>query len=151
MPLNLLHLPSHPLPLTTNKPCLPFIKITFIMFPNLDLILLTLLHASFVMFVLLLVIFIILLLFSILFFLGLSSLFLFDLHHFSSPLSQYFKMVKDDLQLGGVLLLISLTHQAVDFVTVSKPWQKRNRLREFGVKAQKYSKRHYIHGFKTLQ
>ncbi|ESW33484.1 hypothetical protein PHAVU_001G073400 [Phaseolus vulgaris] len=122
------------------------------MFPNLDLILLTLLHASFVIFVLLLVIFIILLLFSVAFFLGLSSVFLFDLHHFSSLLSQYFNMVKDDLELGGVLVLLSLTHQAVDFVTVSKPWQKRNKLGEFGGnKAQKYSKRHYIHGLKNVQ
>ncbi|CAJ1972249.1 unnamed protein product [Sphenostylis stenocarpa] len=121
------------------------------MFPNSDLILLTLLHASFVISLLLLGILITLLLLSIAFFLGLFLLFLFDLHHFSSLLSQYFEMLKGDLELGVVLLLISLTHQALDFVTVSKPWQKRSRLREFGVKAQQYSKRHYIHGFNNVQ
>jgi len=126
------------------------IKTTFIMFPNLDLILLTLLHASFVIFVLLLLIFIIFFLLSLAFFLALSSLFLFDFHHCSSLLSQYFNMVKDDLQLALVLLIVFFTHQALDFVTVSKPWHKRNRLGEFGVKPQKCSKRYHIHGY-TLQ
>ena len=134
--------------------CLGFIKITFKnMFPNLDLILLTLLHGSFVIFVLLLVILTILLVLLIAFSLGLFSVFLLDLHHFSSILSEYFRMVKDDLQLGVVLFLISLTHQALDFVTVSKPWQKRSRLGQFGAKAQQYSKRHHYvhHGLKTVQ
>ncbi|WVY89244.1 hypothetical protein V8G54_034758 [Vigna mungo] len=121
------------------------------MFPNLDLILLTLLHASFVIFLLLLLIFIIFFLLSLAFFLALSSLFLFDFHHFSSLLSQYFKMLKDDLQLALLLLLLFLTHQALDFLTVSKPWQKRNSLAEFRLKPHKSSKRYHIHCFKTLQ
>ncbi|KAK7320788.1 hypothetical protein VNO77_30591 [Canavalia gladiata] len=120
------------------------------MFPNLDLILLTLLHGSFVFFVLLLVIFIILSVLLIAFSLGLLSIFLFDLHQFSSVLSEYFKMAKDDLRLGIVLIILSLTHQAVDFVLVSQPWQKR-KFGEFEVKAQQYSKRHYVHGLKTVQ
>lgn len=153
--VNLLHLPSHLLSFN-NQHNMPwfFIIITFKnMFPNLDLILLTLLHGSFVIFVLLVVILTILLVLLIAFSLGLFSVFLLDLHHFSSILSEYFRMVKDDLQLGVVLFLISLTHQALDFVTVSKPWQKRSRLGQFGAKAQQYSKRyHYVHhGLKTVQ
>lgn len=120
------------------------------MFPNLDLILLTLLHGSFVIFVLFVVILIMLLALLIAFSLGLFSLVLFDLHQFSSILAEYFKMVKGDLELGIVLVIISLTNQAVDFVTVSKPWQKR-RLGEFEVKAKQYSKRNYIHGLKNVQ
>ncbi|KAK7384986.1 hypothetical protein VNO78_30691 [Psophocarpus tetragonolobus] len=123
------------------------------MFPNLDLILLTLLHGSFVIFVLFLIILITLLVLLFAFSLALFSVFLFDLHHFSTLLSQYFKMAKDDLHLGSVLILISLTHQALEFVTVPKPWQKR-RLSEFEVKVHHYSSKrhHYIHhGLKNVQ
>ncbi|KAK7293860.1 hypothetical protein RJT34_16737 [Clitoria ternatea] len=121
------------------------------MFPNLDLILLTLLHGSFVFLVLLIIIFIILLVLLIAFSLGLFSLFLFDLHHVSSPLSECFNMVKGDLELGTILILISLTHQLVDFVFVSKQWQKRRVVSEFQVKAHQYSKRHYVHVLKNVQ
>lgn len=128
MRVNLLHLPSHLLSFN-NQHNMPwfFIIITFKnMFPNLDLILLTLLHGSFVIFVLLLVILTILLVLLIAFSLGLFSVFLFDLHHFSSII--------------------------FEFSNISKTWQKR-RLGEFGAKAQQYSKRHHYvhHGLKTVQ
>ncbi|KAL2318210.1 hypothetical protein Fmac_032086 [Flemingia macrophylla] len=120
------------------------------MYPNLDLILLTLLHGSFIIFVLLVAILTILLVLLVAFSLGLLSLFLFDLHNLALVLYEYFRIVKDDLELGVVLFIISLTHQAVEFVTDSKPWRKRRLLGEFEVKAQQCSKRHYVHGFKNL-
>lgn len=120
-----------------------------IMLPNLDLIILAILHASLISFVLLSVIFIILLALLVAFFLALLLLSLFDMHHCSLILYEYLKMVKDDLQLGMVLILVSLINQAVDFVLVSKPWHKR-KVDEFEVKAQKYSTSS-IHVFKTVQ
>lgn len=121
------------------------------MFPNLDLILLTLLHGSFVFFVLLIVIFILFAILLLAFSLAIFSAFLLDLHHFSSVLSGYLEIVKGDLQLGMVLILLSLIHQAVDFASVSKPpFHKRKFDHKFEVKAQQYSTSH-IHVLKTIQ
>ncbi|KAK7261587.1 hypothetical protein RIF29_27901 [Crotalaria pallida] len=109
------------------------------MLPNLDLILLSFLHASFISFVLLIAIFIILLALLFAFSLALLSISLYDLHHFCSEICEYFIIVKGDLQLGMALILVSLVHQAVNFFFVSKPWPKR-KVDEFEViKAQQFS------------
>jgi hypothetical protein len=95
------------------------------MFPNLDLILLALLHASFVFFVLLIVIIILFFILLLTFSLALLSIFLLDLHHYFCVFYEYFEFIKGDLELGLVLILISLIHHGVDSFLVSKPRHKR--------------------------
>jgi hypothetical protein len=119
------------------------------MFPNLDLILLALLHASFVFFVLLIVIIILFFLLLLTFSLALLSIFLLDLHHYFCIFYEYFEFIKGDLELGLVLILISLIHHGVDSFLVSKPRHKR-KYDKFEVKAQQYSPSH-IHVLKTIQ
>ena len=118
------------------------------MLPNLDLILLTILHASFICCVLLVVIFIILLALLVALSLAISSIILLDLHDFSSILSELFKMVMDDLELGMALILVSLIDQAVGFVLGSKHRHK-HKNDEFELKAR-YSTRP-IHVLKTVR
>ncbi|KAF7830123.1 putative beta-1,4-xylosyltransferase IRX9H [Senna tora] len=91
------------------------------MLPNLDLILLALLHASLIACVLLMVIFIILLGLLVAFSFGLLLVFVFEVQGFSLALSEYLEMAKDDLKLGMVLVFVFLLHQAVSFVLDSKP------------------------------
>lgn len=119
------------------------------MFPNLDLILLALLHASFVFFLLLIVIIILFFFLLFAFSLALLSIFLLDLHHYFYVVYEYFEIVKGDLELGLVLILISLIHRGVEFFLVSKPIHKR-KFDRFEVKAQQYSTSHN-HILKTIQ
>lgn len=119
------------------------------MFPNLDLILIALLHASFVFFVLLIAIIILFFLLLLAFCIVLLTIFLLDLHHYFSMVFGYFEIIKGDLELGVVLILISLIHHVVDFFLISKPNHKR-KFDKFDVKAHQYSTSH-IHVLKTIQ
>ncbi|KAE9588140.1 hypothetical protein Lalb_Chr22g0352241 [Lupinus albus] len=120
------------------------------MLSNLDLILLSFFHASFICFILLIIIFIILLALLVSSSFALLSISLLDLHHFSSLLCEYFKMVKGDLELGIVLTFIYLIKQALNYFLVSKPWP-RSMVNEFQViKAQQYSTSSSIHVLKTI-
>lgn len=119
------------------------------MFPNLDLILLALLYASFVFFLLLIVIIILFFFLLFVFSIALFSIFLIDLHHYLYVVYEYFEIVKGDLKLGFVLILISLIQRGVEFFLVSKPIHKR-KFDRFEVKAQQYSTSHN-HIMKTIQ
>ncbi|RHN77700.1 hypothetical protein MtrunA17_Chr1g0157591 [Medicago truncatula] len=119
------------------------------MFQNIDLILLALLHASFVFFVLLIAIIILFFLLLLTFSLALLTIFLLDLYNYFSILYEYFEIVKGDLEMGLVLIVISIIHHGVDFFLVSKPSHKR-KFDKFEVKDQQSFTSH-IHVLKTIQ
>ncbi|KAI4337488.1 hypothetical protein L6164_015898 [Bauhinia variegata] len=91
------------------------------MLPNLDLILIALLHASFIACALLMVILIILFGLLLAFSLAVLSVSLFDLLHFFPVFSVYFSMVKDDIEFGLILIFLRLLQQAVAFASGSTP------------------------------
>ncbi|KAJ7958571.1 Protein Tat like [Quillaja saponaria] len=118
------------------------------MLPNLDLVILALLHASFIAFTLHIIIFIILIALLFAFFIALLSVFIFDLNQFSSLVSPYFEILKDDLQLGMVLILLQLINQAVRIGLTSKPWFER-KVSEFKLNARHFIS--HVHGLKTAK
>lgn len=61
---------------------------------------------------------------------GLLLVLVSDLRDFSSAVSEYSEMVKDDIKLAIVLVFAYLMYQAVGFVLDSKPWLK-SKAREF--------------------
>ncbi|KAL1353095.1 hypothetical protein AAHE18_06G213600 [Arachis hypogaea] len=98
------------------------------MFFWLNLILLTLVHASLICCVLLLVISTILLVLFAALSLALSSMIIFDLHEFSSSIMlEHLKMAKDDIELGVVLIVVYLIQQGVGFVLSSKHNRQHNK------------------------
>ncbi|KAL4603407.1 hypothetical protein ACB092_10G122200 [Castanea dentata] len=90
------------------------------MIPNLDLILVAFLHGSFIACVLLVVISVILigLLFS--FSLTLFSIVIIDLYDVFSMCSMHYVTLKDNLELGLVLILYMVMQHAVSLVLASK-------------------------------
>ncbi|KAM4074549.1 hypothetical protein ACJW30_10G101900 [Castanea mollissima] len=90
------------------------------MIPNLDLILVAFLHGSFIACALLVVISVILigLLFS--FSLTLFSIVIIDLYDVFSMCSMHYVTLKDNLELGLVLILYMVMQHAVSLVLASK-------------------------------
>ncbi|XAR70868.1 hypothetical protein NMG60_11027902 [Bertholletia excelsa] len=95
------------------------------MVPNLDLILLSLLHGSFISCILLLFVFVIMICLLLAFFITLLSIILIDSYDIFSTLSLYFHNLRANIELGFVLVLVTLVHVLVKGALASKPWFER--------------------------
>ncbi|PQM34221.1 hypothetical protein Pyn_29535 [Prunus yedoensis var. nudiflora] len=94
--------------------------------PNLDLIILALLHGSFIAGFLLLVTSVMLTALLLAFSLGLVSILINDLCYISLLFSFYFETIlKHNLELGFVLIVCKLLHHAVRIILASKPFLER--------------------------
>ncbi|KAM7490422.1 hypothetical protein LguiA_033343 [Lonicera macranthoides] len=92
------------------------------MVPNLDLILLALLHGSFISCVLILVLFIILMALLLAFSIGALSIVVIDSFDLFSLISRYVATLRANIELGFILILVTAMHFIINAAIASKPW-----------------------------
>ncbi|KAM7493306.1 hypothetical protein LguiB_027915 [Lonicera macranthoides] len=92
------------------------------MVPNLDLILLALLHGSFISCVLILVLFIILMALLLAFSIGALSIVVIDSFDLFSLISRCVATLRANIELGFVLILVTAMHFIINAAIASKPW-----------------------------
>lgn len=114
-------------------------KSTNQMFPNMDLILLTLLYCSFISCALLLAIFVTFNGLMLAFFITLFSIVVIDVNDAFSLFSLYFVTVKANFELGFVVILWAVIHEAIVVMLVLKPLCERM-VSEIKVKATQFIK-----------
>lgn len=95
------------------------------MLPNLELILLLILHGSFIASILLLFTSLVLLALLLAFFLGLFSLVVIDLYDIFPLISWCFQTTKANLELGFVLILCVILRRVVNTILLSIPFFQR--------------------------